>query len=379
MPELSQNRMNPFFSLLQSGLWEKPVDINDFVDINWQNINKVAIEQTVSGIIYDGLTTLPADLQPDSALLKKWFALVMKTEQVNLVMNSVLTEIWVIYTDHGLSPVLLKGQGLAQNYINPLRRQCGDIDIYIGENSYKEANNVARSLGINSTFKNIKHLSFNYKNVFIENHRIINELFRPRDTRNFNKMVNRFFPDNTSVKTINNFHITIPSVQFDALFILLHLSNHFYVGGIGLRQLCDWARFLFTHHKDIDINMLEEDLKSVNLIKEWTVFGYIVVHYLGLPIEYMPFYTEKVADKSHLTLRLIMKEGNFGFYNNEFEQRPKNYFAGKLFSVRKNISRVRILHSIFPNKIFWCYTHYIWRGIGQLFFELTSRFSLHSK
>ena len=51
--------------------------------------------------------------------------------------------------------------------------------------------------------------------------------------------------------------VFLPGVDNDILFIFTHFLKHFYKGGIGLRQICDWCRLLWTYREQIDVSLLE--------------------------------------------------------------------------------------------------------------------------
>jgi len=338
-----------FFYILQQGLWQRSFDHLPDTQTDWESIYRMSIRQTVSGIMFDGLANLPVDLQPDKTLLRQWYARTIKIEQANLLLNSVLSEITNIYKNNGLHPILLKGQGLAQNYHNPLHRQCGDIDLYFGKENYKKANDIAFSLGIQNVIKMSKHLSFSYKNIVIENHRVIVQLHNPLYTMRLNKIINKYFPHRIQSIAINEDHVSIPDKQFNVLYVFLHLSIHYLGLGVGLRQLCDWARVLYVHN-DIDRDILLEDLNNLGFLDMWVVFGYIVVNNLGLPKEFMPFYDENASYKARRILSQIMYDGNFGVYS--YNPQHRLSFVRKWYTFMYILKRSLIYNSIFPKKIF---------------------------
>ena len=73
------------------------------------------------------------------------------------------------YREAGLHPILLKGQGIATHYINPLHRQCGDIDVYIGKEGQPIANNILLRHGAEAEGEaSDKHGSYSFHGVPIE-------------------------------------------------------------------------------------------------------------------------------------------------------------------------------------------------------------------
>ena len=84
----------------------------------------------------------------------------------------------------------------------------------------------------------------------------------------------------------------------EVFYVFVHFLNHFYKSGVGIRQICDWCRLLWTFRDSLDINALEARLKRMKLMSEWRVFGMFAVEYLGMPKEAMPFYCEDKKWKS---------------------------------------------------------------------------------
>ena len=87
--------------------------------------------------------TLPSELRPSRGIFLQWSNIVARIEESNEHLNEELKNVFTLYQANGLTPILLKGQGVALNYRQPKRRQCGDIDVYLGEDMEK-ANDLLR-------------------------------------------------------------------------------------------------------------------------------------------------------------------------------------------------------------------------------------------
>lgn len=98
------------------------------------------------------------------------------------------------------------------------------------------------------------------------------------------------------------------------MFVFTHIIKHFFNGGIGLRQICDWCRLLFKYNDSINKPLLESRLLSAGIMSEWKSFAYLAVNSLGMPEESMPFYAQekKWKIKADKVLSVIIKTGNFG-------------------------------------------------------------------
>lgn len=132
-------------ALLKAGLWKSSVDSSLFEkEVNWKEIIKLAKEQTVVGIVYDGMLTLPQELRPSRIVLLQWTNILLQLENNNLLMNEELWKLFANYETNSVSPILMKGQGLAYNYPQPLHRQCGDIDVYVGKSGFDKISFLRR-------------------------------------------------------------------------------------------------------------------------------------------------------------------------------------------------------------------------------------------
>lgn len=365
------------FSLLNTALWNKETDYTLFEGkTDWKALFSLAQCQTVLGCVLDAITTLPAHLLPPKEILLKGHLLQSKTEQYNRLLNDVTGDLCGKLENAGIRSVLLKGQGLAQNYPNPLRRSCGDIDLYVGSENYELAFRKLKDYGIvtTKTENNILHFQFEYRGVPVEIHKITGFIYRPVGFIRFIKWSNSLLDGKNSKRfpcretVFNGQRVLLPPVQFDSLFIFSHLYGHLVSGGIGLRQLVDFTMFLHRFKNETDLDVLHKDLKRMGLIKPWKIFGHIVTGYLGLPAEEYPFYDSKYSETADFILNcLILKHGNFGYYGKEIKPKPKGYFSGKLFSLKNTMYYLRNTNKALGtlNNAYFL-TYYVFKGLGNI-------------
>jgi hypothetical protein len=219
-----------------------------------------------------------------------------------------------------------------------------------------------------------------YGDVQVELHKFANYLYNPIENRYFQRLTKRYLqnPSNQSVlpSTSNQpvlqnpacvmQKIQTPPPQFDAVFLFSHLFHHFISGGIGLRQLCDWVRFMYMHKNEIDTTQLGTDLKKTGLLRAWKIFGYIAVETLGLPTDFFPFY-ERREEQGEKVLERIYQGGNFGFYSEDKKNRPRSYIVGKMYGFwRTNIWYIELM-SLFPKDALTSQFIYWFSGIYHLF------------
>jgi hypothetical protein len=128
--------------------------------------------------------------------------------------------------------------------------------------------------------------------------------------------------------------VLLPSPDADTLIIFTHYLRHFYKGGIGLRQICDWCRLLWTFRNELDVNLLQKRLEIAGLVSEWRAFAAYAIDFLGMPVEAMPLYVDRARwhRKAKLLNMFILKSGNLG------HNRDMSYYGKYPFVVRKTIS-----------------------------------------
>ena len=95
----------------------------------------------------------------------------------------------------------------------------------------------------------------------------------------------------------------MPGENEDAVFVFTHILRHLYEGGIGIRQICDWCRLLWTYRDSLNYGLLELRIRKMGLMSEWRAFGAFAVDYLGMPSEAMPMYSSDKKWTSNPQLR----------------------------------------------------------------------------
>lgn len=364
-------QQNIFLSLVRSALWDTaPEDIPEN-DLDWKAIYRLGTEQTLLGLISSVVTKLPDHLKPEDEVFGRLRMFMIRNIQAHSLLDRKLVETDLILKDNGICPVLFKGQGLARIYRDPLLRQCGDIDLYVGKTEFDKACSIlidAYGKGEHDS-ESVKHYHMSSEDVSIELHRIAETIPGLKRNRRFQQWTeDNLINSKCPTVEIGGSSISVPPVNFNAIYIMNHAWHHFINGGIGLRQICDWTLYLHNHCDDIDKNRLEADLNSFGLKKVWDMMGGIAVEYLGLPAEECPFYSGNHKEASARLLAFIFQEGNFGKYGIHHKTpRPKGYAAGKLHSFR-NISKryLRILN-VYPSLVLESWVLYVLSGIYHYF------------
>lgn len=325
-----------FWELLRAGLWKKPPMLTaKLSDEQWGEVMKYAKRQTLIGVLFDGMLHLPVDLQPTEDIRMKWFWKVNRIELANRKQNQVLVKITEKLEEKGIKTMVLKGQSYAILYPQPLHRQPGDIDLFVGKKNLEAVSQWIETWGMTDSKHSYHslHINAKWQGVSIELHRTAAIFGSFTKQRQFVKWSEQVLEQSTFTFTPmdEKEEVHIPNTVFNALYVFYHLFFHFVHGGVGLRQLCDWACMLHVNHNKINQQELKQRLNCFGLLNAWQVFGYLLVHHIGLPQEEFPFYKE-TKKKASIILEDIMEQGNFGHSAEKQFSNDPNYLARK----RKN-------------------------------------------
>ena len=356
--EKTINMQQQFFSLLCAGLWNAPADTSLFgPDTDWAEIYKMGKRQTVTGILLDGIQTLPAECRPSRALYLQWCSDLMVIEEKNHLLNRELANILAKLQEKGIEPVLVKGQGVAQNYREPLHRQSGDIDLYIGAKDFEAANRLLLEDGRIIEEEDFKHIAIERYGVCVENHRVLINLSSPVADHRLQQETNRWHGNHHLCKKVRleNCEVLTPPDAFNVSYLLIHILKHFLSEGIGIRQLCDWACLLYHLPDEEERMRAGRLLKALNLEKTARIFGYILKEYMGLPASCLPVpilpQDEAIAQ---WLLNDIWTGGNFGKHDEVQRRRlMRHYWTRKLETFFRVLRRCRELGSIAPSEARW--------------------------
>lgn len=354
---ISDSAKKQFLALLRAGLWGKDADMGCFPEESapdWNGILYLGRTQAVLPLVYDGMLTLPSDRQLKGPALMKLLAYVDKIEKLNMELNDAVTEISSRLSAEGIRSVLLKGQGLAALYRNPLHRQCGDIDLYVGEENYRKAADIIRQWPeIHRELpENTKHITFSYKNVEIELHRNafqmpgsrLDRKYRILERQELESGTDSVYADIPVSDASAKGKTIVPPVLFNVFYTFCHAFSHFMLSGLGLRQMCDMAVLLEQYGTSLDLTLLHSWLKDYKLDKEWEMFICLLVDFLGLPPSKAPLYDNSLNSVSAKLLDTIFNDGNFG------QHKDLPDFSHKTKIIRK-IGNLWIHHILFARRL----------------------------
>ena len=356
------NNQQAFFELLRAGLWEKKARLSTLEAIDIKDIYRIAEEQSVIGLVAAGLEHLK-EVRVAKEDVLQIVGQALQLEQRNKAMNEYVASLIKRLRDEEVYAILVKGQGIAQCYERPLWRASGDIDLLLSDTNYEKAKKMLVPLAVDAEneYKTFKHLGLTMQGGFVvELHGTLHSRLSKRVDSVIDEAHNDVFHGGC-VRSWKNGKTTVflPAPDDDVIFIFTHILHHYYIEGIGLRQICDWCRLLWTYRSEIDVKLLEKRLRKAGLMSEWMAFAALAVDWLGMPVEAMPLYSseKKWSRKAKRILAFVLECGNFG-HNRQTSS------SGKLNSLclkTKDFANHMRVFPIDSVKFFW---YFLWNGIG---------------
>jgi len=341
-----------FFILLRAGLWQKAEEpLSDAPD--WEYIYTIACEQTVQGIVADGITILKAAYGQgrfDTSFptgehwqetYDKFLSAVAQIVRRNHQINKKQSELNSIFDEQSIRYYVVKGQEAARNYPKPMLRCSGDIDYLMPLDHLRLAQNLLTPLATNIEpyEEYLQHQGFMLGDIEVELHGALHPRLGKRIDRVLDRLQEELFNGTVSYDT------------FNAVYVLLHCLQHYHWSGLGLRQILDWTMLLSTS-KDIDSARVQKAISEMHINKEWSNFLCFCVKWLGMKTS-LPRQNNSESIPSQIWQH-AKSGGNMGHHKEKKERIPNTFvrktlellqiftIAGETYSVSPAITRTLI-------------------------------------
>ncbi len=342
-----------FFALLRSGLWNEVPDRVPFAGgTDWEALYRLSAQQTVVPLVTEGINRLPREFLPaEPERLDPFLGDMMATAKRNRSLDAFIPKLFHALED--IPVVLVKGQSLAQDYLEPERRQPGDIDLLLMPASYEAAKAVLlpKATKVMEEQAETWHQGMYFHSIEVEVHGSISTLISRKLDRKLAVLLEEQFDGRPFPSVlIGGAEIPVPEADFNATYIFVHFLQHYWSGGVGLRQLTDWMVFVSVHKRDIHPVILEKRLEGFGLLHMWKVFTGFVQEYLGCPAEKLPLAAKPDPKKNARIWNYIRRTGNFG-KNQDRSRKKESYLVRKVHSLWRLVVADRLRHfPVFPKE-----------------------------
>lgn len=367
---MEANNKDIFFSLLKAGLFPDYGEGNSELRIDgttdWDKVYQLAQEQSVQGLVLQGIEWFKvhdSGFTIPQVLLLEWIGEVQMIEQQNKDMNKFIASLVQKLQSVGIYSLLVKGQGVALCYERPLWRACGDVDLLLDSDNYNAAKSYLIPKADEVANEDIitKHQALVIKGFDVELHGKMPFSLSMRVEDGIDKVLNDLFCGG-KVKSwdCNGTPVFLPSPDNHIVLVFTHFLHHFFIEGVGLRQICDWCRLLYTYRDSLNYKLLESRIRKMGLTSEWKAFYNLASRYLGMPDldSELTIHDSRFDKKADRIMELVLESGNFG-HNKDLSYRTR--YSGMTYKIVAAWRRLKDFASLIPvfpldaPRFFWNY------------------------
>lgn len=349
-----------FFKLIRCGIGkESMLPLAPTVG-QWEQLYDLACRHTLQGIAFAGIERLPKEQRPPSSLILKWYQTVLVIKNTNKEMTAKASKVIAQFRKDGFRSLVLKGQGIAQYYPQPHLRVSGDIDLWIEGGCDRVISYVSRIIPRCSPVYH--HVDFPVlPDTGIELHYRPTWMYNP-----FHKSrLQRYFLGRGKHEFVNAVEtaegtLYAPTVQFNLVYIPIHIYRHLFDEGIGMRQILD---YYYVLHQEVTPDEKRHSLKmleSIGLSRFMRALMYVLQQMFALDDEHMLVPPDSKHGK--FLLDEIMLSGNFGRGDTRYACSERG-FNHKHFN--NQFKRSLMLVKYYPSETMWNpffkVWHYFWR------------------
>ena len=344
--------MHPFRNLLLISLGRESSFRKDPTPKDWAVMFRMARQQALLGVCYDGICRVPAHQRPPQDILDPWRRLTERIADIYQLHLQRTEELVPILEKLGFSGCILKGTTLSRLYPVPERRMCGDIDVWVAGTHRSILKALRTSYHPYDIVYQECKADF-FPDVEVEIHFHPGKMYNPF----LNARLQRYLEKETPIR--DGVALSLPSPRFDAVYCMAHMFHHYLEGGIGLRQMMDYY-YTLQVLDPADRKPVMQALRHLGMGRFTAAMMESLWFNFGLEEEY--FLCPRDPKLGRKLMEETISGGNFGVgdrrnYQKADESRLHRYF-------RKS-SRVLSHLSQYPREVVWApyarLKHYFWR------------------
>lgn len=292
-------------------------DFGCLSDNDWQDIFDEAKAQSVALMSFDATKKYPGTI-PEQ-VYNSWFNCSVSSIINNTKILNAQKQMHELFSKNNIKYVVLKGSASSYYYPDYSNRVLGDIDFLVALEDFPKTKEILVANGYEMDLEDHDlHTVFKKDNVTLELHK------KPAGMPEGEPgLLAEEFMKNILCEAITEEDPAFvrPTDKIHALVILFHTIYHMFAGGMGLRQLCDWACFVNKTH---DQCFWEDELlplfKKMGLLKFVMTLTYTCIRHLD--IQTPEWFVAGKAELADQIFDKVMLVGNFG---KKDRSRPKRF------------------------------------------------------
>ena len=300
---------NDFFNLLAISMGRNAAIPKLDAD-GWQGLYDTAVKQTLVGVMQAGIDAIPRREGPPLGKYTLWAYTTEKIEDGNASKAEAARSLYGLFTSAGMRCCILKGASSARLYPMPKRRQSGDIDIWV-EGGREQVLSYLK--GVCKVGEIVYHHcdARLVKGVHVEVH------FTPTwmNSPVLNRRLQRYFAS-CAEREFSSFDpdlgFACTSVQFTAVYSVVHAWRHVADEGVGLRQLMD-IHYALEALPQEERAGVRDALSSFGLRRFTAAVMYVLGAVFGLEETKMVVLPD--GRRGAFLLEEVLLSGNFGRFD----------------------------------------------------------------
>lgn len=329
--------MNALIELLQISLGSRDSFSEPIIKMeDWLVLLKAVEAHSLIGVTYPAIEKMGRQGLVPVEIVLPWEIAVGKIRKKNMRQRAVAGELYRTFGEEGFRSCILKGQSMAACFPDPSLRQTGDVDIWMEG----DRDAIIAFLRSRYSVSKVRYIHCEFKSpegLDIEAHFTPSWMNAPWS----NRRLQRWFTDNSDAQ-FSHFNaalgFNVPTLAFDAVYILIHIYRHVLEEGIGLRQLLDYYHVLRLM-TDADRLQAVRDLRHLKLYRFAQAVMFVMQDVFGMDASYL--ICEPDVRLGAFLKESIMISGNFG------QADPRNANS------RKQSLVVHGWHKFMRNLRFW--------------------------
>lgn len=233
-------------------------------DIDFENLDEalfVALCKAHSNVTVIYSAMKDANGIPDSFMdvMKQGFmTFVMRYSKKNNFASLVSQKM----DDNSIKHLIFKGPSIAQDYPAAELRTMGDIDFLINQEDYSKAKQLMEEMGaeLDESQTDSKVLFYKLNDNSIEIHTSLAHDQNMSGKVDYDEYFNDAFEHMIDV---DDRHYLEAQYQF--IYVLYHMAQHFYYAGCGVRMVTDVAVIIDKHSDEFDWEYIAGELEKLGL------------------------------------------------------------------------------------------------------------------
>ena len=259
--------------------------------VNWSELYRLSTEQGVAALTIDVLHRFlkeHPEVEPfaeetpkEKAERLQWLGSVVTYEKNYARHEARMARLARLLAEGGYRMMVLKGWGLSRDWPVPEHRPVGDLDIYnFGKQQEADAY-ISKRCCIKADDGHEHHTVYAFSGIIVENHYDFINVHAHRDSPTIEARLKTLAHEKYKVVEVQGTKIYLPSSNFNAIFLMRHMAQHFAGERITLRHILDWGYYMQCHSSEVDWKSTLVFLNEIGLMTFFHQINAICVDYLG--------------------------------------------------------------------------------------------------